>query len=197
MKVSRDKILTLVIGSIILAGTGGYALADQAARPSAATVSSEIASSAVSQVPSVSEVSKTEVSSMEEQSTTSQEVSNTTENVDESVPNSTPESAPEAEPKSTPAEDNPSSEQETSMKPGVLYYNVIDPDTGWYVQPRDPRYFEIRNRLGGDAGTVPPNKSTACAPYIQKWKQIEQEKDRAENKQLAPESKNPENIDAQ
>lgn len=181
MKMSHDKILTLVIAGLILAGTGGYALADQAARPSA--VSSTITSS---QVASAFETSKMEASSMAESSQTSQEVSNTTESIEKTEPKSEPESTPKE-----------NTERETSMKPNTDYYVVIDPDTGRYIQPRDPRYFEIRNRLGGDAGTVPPNKSSACAPYIQKWKQIEQEKDRAENKQLAPDSTNPESIDTQ
>lgn len=41
-------------------------------------------------------------------------------------------------------------------------WDVIDPDSGEYIGPNDSRYESIKAKLGGDAGTVNPDKSTAC-----------------------------------
>ena len=47
-------------------------------------------------------------------------------------------------------------------------YGVVNPETGAYVPTSDPNYEKYKAELGGDAGTVPDNKSTACQAVIQK-----------------------------
>lgn len=42
-------------------------------------------------------------------------------------------------------------------------YAIINPSTGNPVSPSDPNYNAYKTELGGDAGTVDPNKSTAIA----------------------------------
>ena len=55
---------------------------------------------------------------------------------------------------------------------------VIDPKTGYDVSPNNPKYEQIRAELGGDAGLVNPDKSTACQAALQKLKE-EREKERS------------------
>lgn len=54
-------------------------------------------------------------------------------------------------------------------------YQVINPVTLETVYPSNSDYDIICQQLGGDAGTVPMEKSTACAPYykqkVEKMKQ--------------------------
>ena len=55
---------------------------------------------------------------------------------------------------------------------------VIDPKTGYDVSPNNPKYEQIRAELGGDAGLVNPDKSTACQAALQKLKEA-REKERS------------------
>lgn len=48
---------------------------------------------------------------------------------------------------------------------------IIDPKTGYDVSPNNPKYESIRAELGGDAGLVNPDKSTACQAALQKLKE--------------------------
>ena len=45
----------------------------------------------------------------------------------------------------------------------IGYYAVINPDTGDFVMTTDTNYTTCKAELGGDAGTVDPNKSTTIA----------------------------------
>jgi hypothetical protein len=151
LKINRNKIFDAVIGCAIIAGAGGYALADQASRPSVPAISSSMTSTAVSQIFSASVTSKMEVSSKMNDSSTATHVA---------------AKAPASEPAKV-----SNSADETSIKPNVIYYDIVDPDTGKYINARDPKYFGIKKALGGDAGIVPPDKSSTCAPIIKEWNQ--------------------------
>lgn len=156
MKVSRNKILSAVIGGVIIAGAGGYALADQASRPSVPAISSSIASAAVSQASSAPD---TEVSSkMEESSSPAEGMSKA------------PASAPSKTVLSAPAASASSAREENSMKPNTAYYAVVDPDTGKLVWPGDTGYWALKKQLGGDAGTIDPAHSTACQKAREEFK---------------------------
>lgn len=155
MKVSKNKIISVIIGGVIIAGAGGYALADQASRPSVAATSSAMTSSIVSQVSSASE---TEVSSKMDESSTATHVAT---KAPASEPAKTVTSAPTSSASTT---------EENSMKPNTLYFAVVNPDTGKLVWPRDPGYWDIRNKLGGDAGTIDPAHSTACQKAREEFK---------------------------
>lgn len=49
-----------------------------------------------------------------------------------------------------------------------VYYNVVNPKDGSIVGPDNPNYETYKAELGGDAGTVPTTKSTACQAAIKK-----------------------------
>jgi hypothetical protein len=51
-----------------------------------------------------------------------------------------------------------------------LQYGVVNPETGAYVPTSDPNYEKYKAELGGDAGTVPDNKSTACIAVLERIK---------------------------
>jgi hypothetical protein len=57
-----------------------------------------------------------------------------------------------------------------SLKPQVAYYTIIDPSTGKYVSPGDSNYDKCKSELGGDAGTVPFDQSTAIQAALAKLK---------------------------
>lgn len=63
-----------------------------------------------------------------------------------------------------------------SMILGVMYFDVIDPQTGRFIGPDNPNYFALKNQFGGDAGTVDPYKSKTCAPIIEEWRKKQAEK---------------------
>lgn len=48
---------------------------------------------------------------------------------------------------------------------------IIDPKTGNYIGTNNAKYESIRAELGGDAGLVSPDKSTACQAALQKLKE--------------------------
>ena len=64
----------------------------------------------------------------------------------------------------------------TSTTTKNLRYGVINPETGAYVDTSDPNYEKYKAELGGDAGTVPDNKSTACQAALQKIMAANEEK---------------------
>ena len=49
-------------------------------------------------------------------------------------------------------------------------YAIINPTTGKMVWPGDADYDKYKSELGGDAGTVDPNKSTAVQDALKKLK---------------------------
>lgn len=56
------------------------------------------------------------------------------------------------------------------VKATRLGYDVFDPDTGEWINPRESRYNAVKAELGGDAGIVPENQSTACQKAIEEYK---------------------------
>ena len=66
-------------------------------------------------------------------------------------------------------------EKESSQWP------VIDPDTGGMVYPGYVNYDKIKAELGGDAGIVPTNKSTACQKAKEEARQKYYERQKAES----------------
>lgn len=59
---------------------------------------------------------------------------------------------------------------EDHMIPGKMYFDIIDPKTGRFIGPDNPQYFPLKRQFGGDAGTIDPYKSTACASIIEEWR---------------------------
>lgn len=55
-------------------------------------------------------------------------------------------------------------------KPPAPKYDIMDPKTGELISPNDPRYEALKSQLGGDAGTVPYDKSTANQAALEKEK---------------------------
>jgi len=158
LKMARDKLITLIISGVIIAGAGGYAYADQIAHRTSA------ASSAV-----VSGVVSIDTSTAAESLPQSQASS-----ASETEASSVEDSAPKTDKKVQSSKANLNSESNSSevehMKRNVLYYCIVNPDTGRYVQPTEPEYFPLRKQLGGDAGTVPPSQSTACQAALKAFK---------------------------
>lgn len=153
LQVDKNKIISMLIGGVIIASAGVYALADQAARPVVTAVSSNVSSIASLQASFASEM---EVSSMEESSTL-------TKNKSED-----PESKPTKAVTSV-SSDNPTAHGENSMQPNTAYYPIVDPDTGDEVVPTNSRYWSLKRDLGGDAGMVPPDKSQACQAALKEF----------------------------
>lgn len=157
MQVDKNKIISMLIGGVIIASAGVYALADQAARPVVTAVSSAVTSNVSSIMsPQVSFASEPEISSMEESSTL-------TKNKSED-----PESKPTRAVTSV-SSDNPTAHGENSMKPNTAYYPIVDPDTGDEVVPTNSRYWSLKRDLGGDAGMVTPDKSQACQAALKEF----------------------------
>ena len=50
----------------------------------------------------------------------------------------------------------------------IVKYMVINPQTGTLIQTGDPNYEKFKSELGGDAGTVPPDKSNAVQAALAK-----------------------------
>ena len=80
-----------------------------------------------------------------------------------------PASQPEQAPTSSVSEANTSS-YVASLELGVCYYDVIDPETGKHVDIYNSRYNDLKKQLGGDAGTVPSDQSTACQAALAQYK---------------------------
>jgi hypothetical protein len=60
-------------------------------------------------------------------------------------------------------------------------FDVVDPNTGKWVTPNDSNYDAVKSQLGGDAGTVNPNKSTACLNALKKWRETHPSSSTASN----------------
>lgn len=157
--MNKEKTVSAVISAVIIAGAGGYAYATQAApRQTSPNTSTAVCSSAIS-------------ASSTQSSAAPQESSEAVSKVP--APVITPPKSIASRPGSRASNAPSSSQQTTSLIPGKEYFDIVDPVTGRYIGPREQKYFTLKKQLGGDAGEVPPDKSTACAPIIKEWNQKE------------------------
>lgn len=167
MKIDKNKLITFIISGVIIAGAGGYAYADQTAQKAVMASQSSVESSASSENVSteIQSVPSSDVSSTMESTT----VSSSAPEVKTEESKVTESSSAAAETTETSSAAQSSSSGTVSLAVDVGYYDIIDPDTGNYINARDPQYAKLQKQLGGDAGTVDPAHSTACQAALKKY----------------------------
>lgn len=179
-KMDKNKLATMLISGALVASAGTYAFASQYNQPtqsivpevvSSTAISSETASIAessavesVTPVESVQSIAESIVSSSAPKEETKTESTVTSTSAEIQSPASQPE-----QPASTAPAENTSS-YVASLTPDTCYYMIIDPGTGEYINARQQGYFELQKQLGGDAGKVPPDQSTACQAALAQYK---------------------------
>lgn len=178
-KLDKNKLATMLISGVLVASAGTYAFASQYNQPEyvapeavSSVTSSEAVSSAVSSViesvTPVESVQSTAESVIVPSSAPKEEISNVESTVlpaETQVPASQPEQA-----STSSASTESASSYVASLTPDVCYYMIVDPETGKYINARQQGYFELQAQLGGDAGKVPPDQSTACQAALAQYK---------------------------
>ncbi|HEX3038142.1 MAG TPA: hypothetical protein VHO94_04015 [Oscillospiraceae bacterium] len=159
-----NKRVLSVIATVAIAGGIGIVGATTLAntpKTSATVVNSEISSTEESTISIVSsdvssqmQSSSEVVSKVDTSSTTAASTSSVVSKATQSIAQPTASSAVST------------SSVDTKYIPK---YQVIDPDNGQYISPNNSKYETIKAKLGGDAGTVPPEQSTICKPIIEKF----------------------------
>lgn len=160
-----SKIISSLVSLVVIGGTVTAAAAVNN-HPAAANTSSQtssVTSSMVSSAPSSAPESKGEVKTVDDGVSAIQKA---TDDGVSRIKDETGKAVSEIE------------SEADAQKPTVnkkSCFPVINPDTLEDVYTTDSNYVAICQRLGGDAGQVPYDKSTACAPYyqqkVQKMKQ--------------------------
>lgn len=176
-KLDRNKLTTMIISGVLVAGAGTYAFAAQYNQPQMAldnassVVSSEAVSSTVSStIESVAPVESVQsiAESIVESSAPKEEIK--TESTVIPAETQASVSQPEQTSASSAPEVNASSSYVVSLVPDVCYYSIVDPETGKFVDVYSSRYNDLKKQLGGDAGTVPTDQSVACQAALAQYK---------------------------
>jgi gas vesicle protein len=155
------KILSTILAVAVAGGLGTVGAITLANTPKTAAVitSSDVSSIAESSSSAVNSVASQIVSS-KEANTVSDSLSAIQKATDEGV-NRINSATSQAVSQVQQAVSG-SSSQTGLKKQTPPKYQIINPITGETVQPSDPNYETYKTKLGGDAGTVPIDKSEAC-----------------------------------
>jgi hypothetical protein len=166
-----SKIISAVVGVAAAGAITATALSSPAPKSvSTASVPSETSariSETVSQLASGGSVTSATVSSTSSQKASSQkgQVSTVAEGVEE-IQKATDDGVSQIHEETDKAiskiQETVPQKSSSVVSHEAAKYAIIDPDTGELVFPSYSQYEKIKAQLGGDAGTVNPDKSTAC-----------------------------------
>lgn len=166
------KIISIVVGAAISIGTVGVAAAvnnqfvGHSADSSAITSSTAVSSTAQGKTASAASAVSSALSSAP--ATPKGTVSTVTDGVNEiqQATNNGVSEVKKAADDGVSAVKQAQSHPNSKVKPDVSYA-VINPQTGGFVCGGS-NYEKFKAELGGDAGLVPPSKSTACQAALKK-----------------------------
>ncbi|HEX3018553.1 MAG TPA: hypothetical protein VHP31_11975 [Caproicibacter sp.] len=173
----KGKAITLAV-TLVVAGTVGVAAASASNAVNSNMQQSTTSSASSYTVSSFSSASSCESQDMVASSSalTKNEKVNKVANSSTQSENTNTSSAESKAPKSA-SSVAPSSTSTSQLKRQAMpTFAVINPSTGALVYSSDSNYEKYKAELGGDAGTVPTNQSTACQAALKKIEEAYKEK---------------------